>query len=102
VAAYLIVEIDVRDPAGYEEYKTLAAQTVRAFGGKYLVRGGEAQALEGDWTPRRLVVLEFPSVGRAREWWSSPEYRQARDIRCRCAETRMILVDGVAGAAPPQ
>ena len=96
MAAYLIVEIDVRDPAGYEEYKTLAAQTVRAFGGRYLARGGEAQALEGDWTPRRVVILEFPSVGRAREWWSSPEYGKARDIRRRTADARMILVEGVA------
>ena len=92
----MIVEVEVRDPAGYEEYKKLAAQTVQAFGGKYLVRGGQAQALEGDWTPRRVVVLEFPSLDRAREWWSSPEYRDARDIRHRCAETRMILVEGIA------
>jgi uncharacterized protein (DUF1330 family) len=96
VAAYLIVEIDVRDPAGYEEYKTLAAQSVHAFGGRYLARGGEAQALEGDWTPRRVVILEFPSAGRAREWWSSQEYGKARDIRRRTADARMILVEGIA------
>jgi uncharacterized protein (DUF1330 family) len=94
VAAYLIVEIEVRDPAGYEEYKRLAAQTIQAHGGRYLVRGGAVEVLEGEWMPRRLVILEFPSVERARQWWSSEGYQEARAIRVRTADARMLLAEG--------
>lgn len=95
MAAYVIVEIQVEDPETYEEYKKLAAGTVSLCGGRYLVRGGVVECLEGDWTPGRLVVLEFPDVARARAWWSSPEYSVARDVRWRSAHTRMVVVAGV-------
>ena len=96
MAAYVIVEIEVRDPVGYEEYRKLAGAAVAAQGGKFLVRGGKTEALEGDWQPERVVVLEFPSVERAREWWVSKDYATARVIRERTARTRMILVEGVS------
>jgi uncharacterized protein (DUF1330 family) len=95
MAAYLIVEIQVRDPEGYEEYRKLASDTVRAHGGRYLVRGGAVEVLEGEWDPRRVVILEFPTLARAKEWWSSPEYQKAREIRIRAAGARMLLVEGM-------
>lgn len=95
MAAYVIVEIDVADPVRYEEYRQLAAPTVTDFGGRYLVRGGAVETLEGDWRPRRVVVLEFPTAERAREWWGSEAYRAAKPLRHASAATRMILVEGV-------
>lgn len=96
MAAYLIAEIDVHDANGYEEYRRLAGATLNAFGGRFLVRGGAAETIEGDWSPRRMVVIEFPSIERARAWWSSPDYAAARAIRSRTATTRMIVAEGVA------
>jgi len=95
VSAYVIVEIEVRDPAGYEEYKKQAHATVLAHGGKYIVRGGKTEVLEGDWQPKRIVVLEFESMDRAREWLHCEEYREPRKIRHATATTNMILVEGV-------
>lgn len=95
MAAYVIVDIEVTDPVRYEEYKRLAETTVMAHGGRYVVRGGQVQTLEGDWPTHRLVMLEFPDAGAARAWWDSPEYRPARQLRQATARTRMILVGGV-------
>lgn len=95
MAAYVIVDIEITDPQGYEEYRKLATPTVTAYDGRYIVRGGTTGILEGKWKPGRIVVLEFPSSARAREWWDSPEYRPLRDIRNRTARTNMIVVEGV-------
>ena len=95
MSAYVIVNIYVTDPGRYEEYRRLAGPTVIAFGGRFLVRGGAAEVLEGSWTPRRVVVLEFPSAARAKEWWASPEYAVSKRIRQATAETEMIVVQGV-------
>ncbi len=95
MAAYVIVDIEVTDPVRYEDYKELAAPTVAAYGGKYVVRGGATQTLEGDWVPGRVVVLEFPTLERAREWWASQMYQPAKELRQRSANTEMILVEGV-------
>ena len=95
MAAYVIVEITLTDPELYEEYKNLTPGTVAAFDGKFLVRGGKVVCLEGDWDPERIVLVEFPSVGRAREWWNSKPYAKARAIRQRSAKTKMIIVEGV-------
>jgi uncharacterized protein (DUF1330 family) len=96
MAAYVIVDIEVTDPAGYEEYRKLAAPAVAAFEGRFLVRGGATSTLEGNWHPHRIVLLEFPSADRARAWWSSDAYRDARAIRQRTAVTDMIIAEGVA------
>lgn len=93
--AYVIVEIRVNDPVRYEDYKKMAAPTIAAFGGRYLVRGGAVQTLEGAWDPARLVVLEFPSAARAKEWWSSADYAAAKRLRHETATTRMVLVEGL-------
>ena len=93
--AYVIVEIDIVDPAGYEEYKKLASATVEKYCGKYIVRGGKTEVLEGDWKPKRIVVLQFASAQRAKEWLNCEEYREPRKMRRRTARTNMILVEGV-------
>jgi len=95
VPAYVIVDIEVEDPARYEEYKRLGPASLAPFGGRYLVRGGAAGTLEGDWQPSRIVVLEFPAEEEARAWWSSREYAPAKSIRQSSARTRMIVVPGV-------
>lgn len=95
MAAYVIVDIQVNDPVRYEDYKKLAAPTVAAYGGRYVVRGGAAHTLEGDWVPGRLVVLEFPTSDNAREWWASEVYRPAKELRHATADADMILVEGV-------
>jgi uncharacterized protein (DUF1330 family) len=92
--AYVIVEIEILDPTGYEEYKKQAGASVEKYGGKYIVRGGKAEVLEGDWQPKRLVVLEFESMERAKEWLNCEEYREPRKMRHRTAKTNMIVVEG--------
>ena len=93
--AYIIVEIEVTDPVGYEEYKREAAATVEQYGGKYIVRGGACETLEGDWKPKRIVVLQFNNMEGAKAWLNSPEYVEPRKQRHRTAKTRMILVEGL-------
>jgi uncharacterized protein (DUF1330 family) len=95
MAAYVLVNIEVTDPLGYEEYKKIAAPAVAACGGRYVVRGGAAEVLEGDWIPKRFVILEFESVAQAKEWWASEEYRAAKELRQKTAITDMIVVEGV-------
>ncbi len=95
--AYVIVNITVRDPVRYEDYKRLAQNTVVAYGGRYLARGGPVEPLEGDWNPNRLVILEFPTLDQARKWWGSPEYLPARQIRQGCASTQLVITEGLPG-----
>ena len=95
MSAYIIVEIEVVDPVGYEEYKKQASDTVHKMGGKYIVRGGKTEVLEGDRIPKRIVVLEFPTTERAKEWLNCEEYREPRKMRHRAAKTNMLLVEGV-------
>ena len=92
--AYIIVEIEVVDPVGYEEYKKQAAATVHQYGGKYIARGGKTEVLEGDWQPKRIVVLQFDSMERAREWLNCEEYREPRKLRHATAKTNMLLIEG--------
>ncbi len=94
MAAYVIVDIEVTNPTGYEDYKNLAAPTVAQYGGKYIARGGKTETLEGDWNPQRLVILEFPTMERAKEWLNSPEYRPACELRHKYAKSKMIVVQG--------
>jgi uncharacterized protein (DUF1330 family) len=94
MSAYVIVDVVVSDTDRYEEYKRLAGPTVGQYDGRYVVRGGHAENLEGGWEPHRVVVLEFPSVQRAKEWWSSAEYAPAKAIRQAVASSEMIVVEG--------
>jgi uncharacterized protein (DUF1330 family) len=95
MAALVIVDINITDPVRYEEYKRLAAPTVGAHGGKYLVRGGRCELLEGARQPGRIVVLEFPTVEHAKAWWGSESYRPAKEVRHVAARTEMLLVEGI-------
>lgn len=92
--AYIIVDIDIHDALGYEEYKRVATATLALYNGKFVVRGAPVQVIEGYWKPSRLVIIEFPSKDKAMEWWDSPEYAQAKEIRYRTANANMILVEG--------
>jgi uncharacterized protein (DUF1330 family) len=93
--AYVIVDIDVTDPAAYDRYKVLAAPAVAQFGGSYIVRGGATEVLEGDRVPNRTVLIEFPDVDAARNWYHSPEYAAAREERAGAATGSLILAEGV-------
>ena len=95
MAAYVIVDIDVQDPVEYAKYKEMAAPVVAAFGGKYLARGGKVETLEGDWVAKRLVILEFENVRRAKEWLNSKEYSAARALRHKTSTSNMIVIEGV-------
>lgn len=94
MSAYIIVDVKVNDPKTYQGYTKLVLATVEAYGGKFLVRGGNAQNLEGDWQPNRVVVLEFESVQKAKAWWNSDEYREPKALRHSSSEAQMIVVEG--------
>ncbi len=100
MAAYVIVNVDTRDPQQYERYKEMAEKTVAQFGGRYLVRGGAMNVLEGTWSPTRIVVLEFDSYEKAHEWWHSSEYAPAKELRQRLSTTDLLIVDGYATPRP--
>lgn len=93
--AYVIIEIKVHDPVTFEEYKKKAPPSIAAYGGKYLVRGGSVETLDGTWVPERIVVLEFPSMARAREWYHCEMYAEAIKLRHASATSQFILVDGL-------
>ncbi len=93
--AYVIVEVEVDDHIIYEEYKKLTPAAIAAYDGKFVVRGAKTECLEGEWNPERIVIIEFPSIERAKEWWSSPEYAKAKSLRQKSAKTKMILVQGL-------
>jgi uncharacterized protein (DUF1330 family) len=93
--AYLILDIHVSDPEEYAAYRERAPATLEAYGARYIVRGGAHEVVEGDWEPERIVVVEFPSVERAREWYESPEYQEILPLRLRAAPSRTVLVQGV-------
>lgn len=95
MAAYFIVDVDITDAAGFEEYRKAVPATMEKYGGKFLVRGGKVEVFEGRWSPKRLVILEFPSLDQAKRWYDSEEYRQPRALRFRTARSNMILVEGV-------
>jgi len=93
--AYLIAEIEVTDPAAYEDYKKLTPAAITRYGGRFLVRGGKVESREGDWSPQRLIVVEFPTMTQARAFYDSPEYAPALAIRQRAARSRLIFAEGV-------
>ncbi|MGI9336545.1 MAG: DUF1330 domain-containing protein [Gammaproteobacteria bacterium] len=95
MAGYVIATVTVKDPERYERYKALVAPSVAAYGGRYLVRGGETQSVEGGWNPSRVVVLEFESAQRAKAWWDSEEYAEAKALRHATADSQMVIVSGI-------
>lgn len=99
MAAYVIADIEVTDKVGFAEYQQKVPATIAAHGGRYLVRGGATEVLEGDWSPRRCVVLEFPSMSQLKSWYDSPEYRPLIAIRERTTQSNLVIVEGMATAA---
>jgi uncharacterized protein (DUF1330 family) len=95
MSANVIVNVKVHDPETYKEYAKLSPISISAHGGRYLARAGKTEILEGDIPANRMVVLEFPSYERAREWWHSELYRAPKALRQSASEASMILVDGV-------
>jgi len=93
--AYIIVETDIHDPEQYEQYKAASPGAVAAGGGKFVVRGGEIAVLEGDWEPKRLVVLEFEDLEAVKRFYDSPEYQAAKRLREGAADLNMVAVEGL-------
>lgn len=95
MAAYLVVDIDVTNPAQFEEYKKLAPGAIAKFGGRYIIRGGAYESLEGDWKPQRLTIVEFDSMETAKAFYTSAEYKNAIEARAGAANFKALLVQGV-------
>ena len=93
--AYLISDVTVRNAQAFEAYRNAAASSITKYDGRYLARGGAIEVLEGDWTPRVVILVEFPSTSRARDWYSSPEYQAALKYRADALSRNLILIDGV-------
>jgi uncharacterized protein (DUF1330 family) len=98
MSAYVISELEVRDPESIKTYRTIAAASIAQYGGRYLVRGGAAEIAEGGPSPKNIVVVEFPSMERLREWYASPEYAEALKVRRTALDRRLIFVEGVPTA----
>lgn len=95
MSAYFIVDIEVLEPADYEVYRDKVPPTIAAYGGKYLTRGGRVVPIEGDWMPKRFVILEFPSVAQFKNWYDSPEYQAVLPIRLRTTKSRAFVIEGI-------
>lgn len=95
MAAYYIGDLDITDPAGMKEYRERVGATIEQYGGKFLVRGGTCEVVEGNWQPHRLVLLEFESVEQAKRWYNSVEYAAIIGIRHRTTNTDFVLVQGL-------
>jgi uncharacterized protein (DUF1330 family) len=93
--AYVIANVDVTDREGYAEYTAKVPATIAAYGGRYLARGGATEVLEGTWSPKRCVVLEFPDMTALKAWWDSPEYAPLRDLRERTATSSLFATEGL-------
>ena len=98
MTAYVISEVEMRDLDGFEAYRALAAKTITQFGGRYLVRGGKAELAEGNLPPKAIIIVEFPSMARLKEWYASPEYAEALKIRAGALERRLLFVEGIVPA----
>ncbi len=95
MSAYVIGEIEVTDPTVYEEYRRRVLPVITQYGGAFIVRAGNVEPLEGGWTPKRVVVIEFPSMQQANEWYNSPEYAPLIKLRQQAATGKLIVVEGV-------
>ena len=95
MSAYIFVSVEIHDPVRYEDYRKSVLPTIEQYGGRFIVRGGKMEVLEGDWPQRRIVIVEFPSAETARKWWSSPEYATPKALRQATSHADMILIEGV-------
>jgi len=95
MSAYVIADIDITDPAAYEEYRKQVPAVIARYGGKYIARGGKVEPLEGGWTPRRIALLEFPSMEQALKFYRSPEYAPLLAIRQKASRGKLVIVEGI-------
>jgi len=95
MAAYVVVQVDVKDPVRYADYRAMVPASLEKYGGRFVIRGGQVHPMEGTWNPKRLVMVEFPSVEQAKAWWASPEYADAKALRQATAESQLIIIEGV-------
>ena len=96
MSAYAIFDVDIHDPAGYQEFMARVKPALEAAGGRYLARGGQHKIYEGDWVPRRLVILEFPSIAALESFYYGPVYRELKPIRDKASTARLVAVEGIA------
>lgn len=94
--AYVVAEVEIVNPEGYKAYSQQVPATIEKYGGRFLVRGGKAQVLEGDWPDVRRVILEFPTLDAAQKWWDSTEYAAPKELRRANSKGRLILIEGVS------
>jgi uncharacterized protein (DUF1330 family) len=95
MSAYVIAEIDITDPAAYEDYRKQVPAVIARYGGKYIARGGKVESLEGGWSPKRIAVVEFPSMEQALKFYRSPEYAPLIKIRQKASRGKLVIVEGV-------
>ncbi|PHR30043.1 MAG: D-fructose-6-phosphate amidotransferase [Fluviicola sp.] len=95
MSAYAILDLEIFDVEKLQEYKNIAPEIIKKFGGKIIVRGGEPNIVEGNWNPKRVVIIEFPSYEIANDWWNSEDYRKATELRNKGANTNAIIIDGI-------
>jgi uncharacterized protein (DUF1330 family) len=96
VSAYVISDVEIRDDELIKEYRRLAQESIAKYGGRYLARGGQVEPVEGGWTPKAIIIVEFPDMARARAWYQSADYAEALTVRARALDRRLIFVEGVA------
>jgi len=94
MAGYIVADVEITDPEEYQRYTRQVAPTVERYDGKFLVRGGQPETIEGDWKTKRIVIIEFPSVEQAKTWYNSPEYSAIAGIRHGSTVSRIVLVHG--------
>ena len=94
--AYIIADVTTTDQAAMDEYRKQVPATVAKYGGRFLVRGGAHETVEGTWKPSRLVIIEFPSLARAKEWYDCAEYKDPKDLRIKAGRTNLVMVEGVS------
>jgi len=99
MAAYLVADIEVTDPDAYAEYRRTVGESIAAFGGRFLARGGTTETLEGNWLPKRLVIVEFPTMERLQSWYASPDYAPALALRQRASLSSLVMTEGIASAS---
>ena len=93
--AYAILDLKIFDKEKLQEYKNVAPEIIKKYRGKIIVRGGETNTVEGNWNPKRVVIIEFPTFEIANDWWNSEEYKKATELRKKGAETNVIIIDGI-------
>jgi uncharacterized protein (DUF1330 family) len=101
MAAYVIADTEILDPVLGQRYRDLAQKSIIQYGGRYIVRGGAVDPIEGNWQPKLFVIVEFPSMAQAHRWYESPEYAAALELRQTALRRRLIFVEGIPGVATP-